>query len=249
MNIKTIFGAIGISVVFVTTPFVVFAQSTSPSPSGSIKAANLSKLNTECNNNINERLTSLNNANTRIAGLVKLSQDYKTEYSTEVNTDITGLQALQTQCTTDFNAGNILSLRADYKNIFLKYRVYAVFLPQLWNLIASDTMSITTSKLSDLAVKLQGRIQSAGNPSNLTTLLSDMKAKIADANTQYTSVEAQVTPLTPNSYNTDPTGTTAILKNARAEIKTGAGDLHSAWLDAKQIVQSLKLINQTSPTP
>ncbi len=249
MNTKIVLASISLSAFLLVNPLIAFAQSTSPVPTGGNKAANLAKLNTNCTNAINQRLTSLNSALTRINGLQKLATNYKTQYSGEVNTDISGLQALQTQCTTDFNSGNIQALRKDYQNIFLQFRVYAVFLPQLWNLIASDTMSVTASKLADLANKLQTRVQQAGNPSNLTNLLSDMQAKVSDANTQYNNVESQVTPLTPSSYNTDPNGTTSILKNARSEIKTGASDLQTAWSDAKQIVQILKSMKTKNPSP
>lgn len=241
MNRKTFIAAIGISALLLANPLVSFAQSVSPAMPN--RTANLTRLNTNCANVISERVTSLTNANSRLMGLVKLAQNYKTQFSSEVSTDLTGLQTLQTQCTTDFNAGNVANLRTDYRNVFSQFRVYAVFLPQLWDLIASDTMGVTATKLSDLATKLQTRIQAAGNPSNLTTLLADMQAKIADANTQYANVETQVAPLTPSSYNTDPAGTTTILKNARGEIKTGATDLQAAWLDAKQIVQILKTMH------
>jgi len=184
---------------------------------------------------------------TRLNGLQKLSSTQKQQYSSEVQTDITGLQQLLTQCTTDFNAGNLQALRSDYKSIFTQYRIYAVFLPQLRLLIASDTMGVTADNLSSLATKLQARIQTAGSPSSLTSLLADMQAKISDSQTQYKNVESMVTPLTPNSYNTDPNGTTATFKTARADIKQGGTDLQTAFSDAKQIVQSLKG-STSSPT-
>lgn len=248
MGIKIATSVIIVSVLL-SLPLGAFAQSTSPAPTGANKSSNLAKLNTNCTNSINERLASLNNASARINGLQKLAQNYKSQYLGEINADVSGLQALQTQCSADFNAGNVQALRKDYNNVFLQFRIYAVFLPQLWNLIASDTMGVTANKLSDLESKLQKRVQALGNQSNLLSLLSDMQAKISDANAQYSNVENQVSPLTPNSYNTNPTGTTAILKNARSEIKTGATDLQAAWKDAKQIVQALKAMKTTNPSP
>jgi len=249
MHTKTAIITIGLSVAMLAVPVVASAQTVTPAKGAVRKEANLTRLNTACTNAINQRLSSLNSANTRINGLVKLSSTQKQQYSGEITTDISGLQGVQTKCTNDFNASNVQSLRADYQSVFTQYRIYAEFLPQVHLLTASDTMSVTQTKLSDLATKLQSRIQSAGNSSNLTSLLSDIQAKVSDANTQYTNVESQVESLTPQSYDSNPSGTKSTFQNARSEIQTGASDLKTALSDAKQIIQALKSSNATTPTP
>lgn len=252
MNIKIKILCLALAGAFLAFPAIAFAQTASPVPTGVARGANrdanLSRLNGLCTDAVNARVTSLNNANTRINGLVKLTADLKQKYSGEISTDISSLQALAAACTSDFNSQNIAQLRTDYKNVFLQYRIYAVFLPQTNLLVASDTMDVTADKLTDLAGKLQTRMTSAGNPGNTLSLLSDMNAKIADAKTQYASVQSQITSLTPQSFNSDPTGTTNTLKNARSEIQTGASDLRAAFADAKQIVAALKLV-KSSPVP
>lgn len=235
-------------------PITVFAQTMAVNPGarGVNKEANLSRVSTACVNAINARITSLNNATGRIGELKKLTDTQKQQFTGQISSDISALQTLQTQCTNDFNAGNIQALRTDYRNVFTELRIYAEFLPQIHLLIAADTMSTTAQKLSDLATKLQSRIQAAGNPSNLTSLLSDMQAKIADANTQYSTVESQIASLTAQIYDNNPSGTTAILKGAREEIRTGATDLKAAFSDARQIVQELKAMHTTvtaNPSP
>ncbi len=226
-----------------------FAQSVTPELGKPLRGAarNATTLDTLCTNAINQRLTSLNTIKTRVSNLVKLSDTQKQQFTSEITTDITALQALQTQCTTDFNAGNTTALKTDYHDIFTQYRIYAIFIPQVDLLAAADTMSVTATKLSDFATKLQSRIQSAGSPSNLTSLLSDMQAKISDANTQVNTINSSVTSLTPQSYNTDPGGSSATMKSARADLKTGRADLDTAWKDAKQILQGLKVT--LTPTP
>ena len=249
MHIKTAIITIGISAATLILPMVASAQTVTPAKGAARHEANLTRLNTACTNAINQRLSSLNSANTKINSLVKLSSTQKQQYSGEIATDISGLQGVQTKCTNDFNAGNVQSLRADYQSIFTQYRIYAEFLPQIHLLAASDTMSVTATKLSDLATKLQSRIQSANNPSNLTSLLSDMQAKISGANSQYTTVESQVEPLTPQSYDSNPSSTKATFQSARSDIQTGASDLKTSLSDAKQIIQALKLSNAPTPTP
>lgn len=246
MNFKTCLALVSITGFSLLTPVSALAQ-IAPLSSSANQQTRISTLHTNCDNQINQRLTDLNNALTRMHSLVKLSDDQKSQFAGEIQTDITGLTALKAKCDADTD---LTTLKSDYKSIFTQYRVYAVFLPQIHLLIASDTMAVTNAQLSDLATKLQSRIQEAGNPSNLTSLLTDMQSKISDSHTQYQTIESQITPLTPNSFNTDPTGTKTTEQTARSELKTGVSDLHTAWSDAKQIVQILKsLKTQPSPTP
>lgn len=236
-------------IAMLAMPIVASAQTVTPAKGAARKEANVSRLNTACTNAINQRVASLNNVNTRINGLVKLTSIQKQQYSGEITTDISGLQEIQTKCTNDFNVGNAQSLKADYQSIFTQYRVYAEFLPQMHLLAASDTMSVTATKLSDLATKLQSRIQSAGNPSDLTSLLSDMQSKVSDANNQYSTVESHITSLTPQNYDSNSSGTKSTLQGARTDIKTGSSDLKTALSDAKQILQALKSTSAPTPTP
>lgn len=231
-------------IMYLVFPGLILAQTASASPNSN-QIQRLSDLHTKCDSDINQRLTGLNSAQSRISGLAKLSPAQKNQFSSEIQADVTGLTTLKTKCDGDTD---LKTLRADYQSVFTQFRIYAVFLPQLNLLAASDTMDVTTDKLSDLANKLQTRIQSAGNPSNLSSLLSDMNSKVTDARLQYQNVQSQITPLTPNSFNTDPNGTTSTEQNARSEIKTGASDLQAAFSDAKQIIQALKGMHNP-PTP
>ena len=249
-KLQTIITTGSIAAMIALSPMAAFAQTT-PGARAQARTANqttrLATLHTTADTAISKRLTDLNTAQTRINGLVKLSSDKKSQYSGEISGDISALTALKGKVDGDTDAE---TLRTDYRTIFTTYRVYAEFLPQLHLLTASDTMDVTADKLSDLATKLQTRIQSAGSPANLTSLLSDMQAKVADAKTQYSNAQTQVTSLTPQSYDSNPTGTKTTLATARGEIKTGAGDVKTALSDAKQITQALKTstINPT-PTP
>lgn len=237
--------SIGLGIVLLTFPLLIHAQTVTLAQNGN-KSTRLNTVNTNCQNAISQRLTSLNSVQSRIPTLKRLSSSQQQQYSGEVSTNISGLQGVQTQCTNDFNGGNLPNLRNDYKSVFTTYRIYAEMLPQLHLLIASDTMGFTVNNLTTLYGKLQTRIQSEGNPSNLTTLLSDMNAKTTDAQTQYNNVESEVTSLTPTNYNSNPSGTTTTFQTARSEIKTGATDLQTAFSDAKQIVQILKSSNASS---
>ena len=248
MKLKVTLTTLTMAGILLASPIITSAQTVTP---GARRAANqaarLSTLHTLADSAINKRLTSLNEASTRINGLVKLTGDQKSQFSGEITTYVNGLTSLKTKADADTD---LPTLKADYRSIFSTYRIYAEFLPQVHILTASDTMAVTADKLSDLAAKLQSRIQTAGNPGNLTNLFSDMQARITDAKTQYSNVQSQVTSLTPQSYDNNATGTTATLKNARSQIQTGSGDLKTAFADAKQIIQAIKgNTTNSSPTP
>lgn len=237
---------VGLMGVFIFSPLHVFAQTAIPTTKvGTSQGVRLANLHILADTAVSTRLTDLQTTQTKVSGLVKLSSDQKAQYSNQITANITGLTSLKTKCDADTD---LTTLRTDYQSIFTQYRVYAVFLPQIHLLVASDTMGVTTDKLSTYAASLEARVQTAGNPSNLVSLLTDMQHKIADAKTQYSNVESQISPLTPQNYDSNPTGTTSILKNARVEIQTGASDLKIAFSDGNQILQTLKSLGRTSPT-
>lgn len=226
-------------------PSIALAQTASPSGSTN-QATRLATLHTACDDAISQRLASLNTLSTRIQGLQKLSASDKSNFLSQITADVNGLTSLKAKCDGDID---VPTLRTDYQSVFTQYRIYAVFIPQLNLLAASDVMGVTADLLSTYASKLAARIQASGNQSNLVSLLSDMQAKIADAKTQYASAQSQVISLTPNSFNTNPSGTKSTLQTAQGEIKTGAQDLKTAWSDAQQIRAGLKSqVKTTSPT-
>jgi multidrug resistance efflux pump len=95
------------------------------------------------------------------------------------------------------------------------------------------------SELNQLETLLQSRGGSA-------TLLADMTAKLADANTQATNAINTVVPLVPAGYP----GNKTTLESARTILATVRTDLKAALSDATQIRQLLKgTTNAPTPTP
>ena len=172
----------------------VFAQSVSPvaTVTGSAKSGLLANVIAKGDGYITQRLTTLNGNLTQINDAKRLSADAKTAFTTNVNTDISGLTTLKAKIDADTD---LPTAREDVKSIFTTYRVYALFDPQTHLLVAADTMTTTSDMLNDFADKLESRINQAsasGSVANLQTLLADMRAKITDAKTQYGNVETQV---------------------------------------------------------
>lgn len=185
--------------------------------------------------------TILNTALAQINVATKLSASDKSNFSSQIQADITSLTSLKAKIDADTD---LTTIKADAQSIFTSFRVYAVFLPQVHELAAVDRMGVTADNLATIVTKLQARIQTAQSQgkdvSQLNTLLADMQAKIADARVQYAAVEAEISPLTPASYP----GSKATFADARSKIKIGTTDLKAAFSDAKQIVAGLKALGK-----
>lgn len=214
----------------------VFAQSTA-SKAGILSGARMTIIKTRADSQIEMRLASLNSAMTKIGEVKRLSGDQKTTFSNEIGEDINALNTLKVKIDADTDPA---ILKTDATAIYSDYRVYAVFLPQIHEIISTDIIEVTATNLTTIAEKLKTRIQemqtSGKSVSDLQGFLTDMQAKIADAQTQGTTAFNEIVSLTPTSYP----GSTSILKNARTKIKTATSDLKAALVDAKLIRAGLK---------
>jgi hypothetical protein len=98
--------------------------------------------------------------------------------------------------------------------------------------------------MQTLAGKLQTRISAAQSAGNNVTVaqaaLTDMNAKLTDANTQAQAAITEVSGLKPdNGDQTVMQSNTAALKDARTKIQTAQKDLVAARKDAGIIVKSV----------
>jgi predicted nucleic acid-binding Zn-ribbon protein len=105
--------------------------------------------------------------------------------------------------------------------------------------------------MAKVTTKLETRImeaQTAGNDvSKLNASLTDMKAKIVDANVQATSAIGMVDPLVPdNGDKTLMEANKTTLKNAREKIKAAREDIVQAHKDAQTIQKALRTMKPKS---
>ncbi|HEX8932178.1 MAG TPA: hypothetical protein VF810_03430 [Patescibacteria group bacterium] len=204
--------------------------------------AQTGNLNTRAANEISRRITSLNNLLNRINNFKNISATQRAAFIAQVQSEISALNTLQTKISADTD---IATLRADVKSIVDAYRVYALFMPQL-NIIAAGDRILTiaddmTTHASTLEAKINAQQAKGQNVADLLTLLSDMKAKIADAKTQAQAAIDAVTPLTPAGFP----GNKATLQGARQMLTTAIHDLNTARQDARQIIVGLMKLGKT----
>ena len=246
LSISRAVSILGLSAMLALTPATAFAQTTTPTSSPNARqsariAARLANLHARCDQEITVRVNNLTTLNTNVGQLKKLSSSQIAQFQSEIQTDITNLNTLKAKCDADTDVPTIIT---DVKSIFTSYRIYAVFMPQVRLLAAADRVLTTADLLSDYEGKLAFRVGQQGNPSNLTSLLTDMQEKIADAKTQANNVISMVAPLSPSSFP----GSNPTLQSARTDVKTAYSDLRNAYQDGLQVRRGLKSLGGTSIT-
>ena len=202
----------------------------------------ITRLKPKADQEIDRRIASLNELNTRVQAMVKLSAAQKAAISTTIQTQIQVFTALKAKvdADTDFDV-----LKADVKSITDSYRVYALVLPQIQVIAAADRLSTTADMVASMGTKIQARIaeaQAAGkNITAAQSALADMGAKVADANVQAQSAITAIISLVPDQGDkTKAEANRAALENARKIIKTGEQDLKDARKDIEKITKALR---------
>lgn len=229
----------------------ISASATASTTGASAKvAAALSKIITKADADISARITALNDLNTRVQALKNVSTAEKTSIASQVQTNITGLTALQTQIDADTTAA---AARTDAATIFTSFRIYALVVPQGWILASADRVTTITGLMTSLAANIETRItadQSAGkNVSALTAALTDMQTKITDANTQSASAQAGVLALVPDQGDkTKAASNHVALVAARSDIKVATTDITAARKDVTTLLQGLKSLDGSAST-
>lgn len=186
---------------------------------------------------ITRRVNFLNELIKQLNNIKKISSAEKSDLQSQIQTQIDGLNALQTKINGDTDN---VTLKADVKSIINDYYIFLFFRVKVNLLAATDSMPTTLGNLNLIYTKLQTRINQAktdGNDvTNLNALLLDMNIKLTDANTQITAAQAELLPLTAQGYP----GNKTTLTDARAKLKAAIADLKAAYKDALQIRNDLK---------
>lgn len=209
--------------------------------------ANKEKLQERAEKEINRRIESLNKLITKINDFKKLSETQKSSLTTQIQAEITSLQALLVKIQEDTD---IDTLKEDIKSIVSSYRIYALFIPKIQIITAADRLLYISDKMSSQAALLETKIDqsatSGNNVSELNILLADMNTKIVDAKNHAQSAIDAVTPLTPEGFP----GNKSILQSARQMVVSSLHDLNTARQDARKILVGLLKFEklETSPT-
>jgi len=193
---------------------------------------------------ITERIGSLNSLGTRVQAMVHLTADEKSAIAGTISSDISSLTALQTKIDADATS----SLKADIQSITKGERIYMVVEPQILILAAADRAASIGDMFTAFVTKITARLATTPN-ATASSLLTDLQAKVADAQTQAAAAISETASLQPdNGVASVQTSNTAALKDARSKIKTALSDLKVAYQDAMKIVKALRVMPSTAST-
>jgi len=198
---------------------------------------------------IQDRITSLNALNAKIGDLQtkgNLTADQSSALQGKITDAINGLKAQQTKLDAETDA---TAARADVRDIFVKFRIYAAFMPLVRHMVWVDLMTNAQAKMAGLNDKLTDAIAKApaGQQTQLNKLFTDYKAKVADAQTQLTNAAATFDSITPDKFTSDHAAFLKALATLRTAAKAAHTDLKAARADLHQIAMILKA-NQPSGT-
>jgi hypothetical protein len=191
---------------------------------------------------IAKRQTSLDAATTKINGFVTKGALTSTQAGPlldQITTNKNGLASLKTKLDGETD---ITAARTDVKNIYLQFRIYAVFLPRTRHVVALDIMTNVDTKLKGLEPKIEDAISKApaDKKDQLNTLYSDFKAQLKEAEAQIDGAQGQLPVLTPNTYNTDRATYDTAFAALHANTKSAHDALVKARNDLHQIAMILK---------
>jgi uncharacterized protein YukE len=190
---------------------------------------------------IAKRQTSLDAMATKINGLVTKGHLTSTQANPlldQINTNKSGLSALKTKLDGETD---IAAARTDVKNIFLQFRIYAVFLPRTRHVVELDLMTNVDAKMKAAEPKIEDAIAKAPDDKKdqLNTLYADFKAQLKEAEAQIDAGQGQLPVLTPNTFNTDKATYDKAFDALKSDTKAAHDALEKARDDLRQIATIL----------
>ncbi len=190
---------------------------------------------------IAKRQTSLDGLATKINGLVTKGHLTSTQANPlldQINTNKSGLSALKTKLDGETD---ITAARTDVKNIYLQFRIYAVFLPRTRHVVELDVMTNVDAKMKAAEPKIEDAIAKApaDKKDDLNKLYADYKAQLKEAEAQIDAGQGQLPVLTPNTFNTDRATYDKAFDALKSDTKAAHDALEKARDDLHQIAMIL----------
>ena len=209
----------------------------------------LSKMKARGEQLIKERVNALTSTGNTLANSKTLTADQKAAFSTNIATQISGLTTLGTSISASLDA---TSTKALVNKIFTDFRIYAIVIPQIRLEKRIEDLQNHTSKLTDVFVKIQTKIDAQKAKGKNVTVwqksLDEAKIVIATDTTKLASLFVQISALKPIDYGTTSKATiTAVNAGVKAIAKDFASIAHVAR-SPKGLNSEVKVNATTSAT-
>ena len=185
---------------------------------------------------IQNRVTDLNAALTRVQGLDKASATTKTNLVQSIQTTLSSLATIKAKLDADTD---VTVAQTDYRSIFTSVRVYALVLPRVWIVASGDRIATIVGELNQVSATLTAKNNALPEGTLKTAnanYLADMNAKVADASSKAATASLNVFALVPdNGDATVRASNKATLKASQALIKAAQQDLKVAVQDEQSV--------------
>jgi len=187
---------------------------------------------------ITVRLGDLNSRVTLVNQTPWLSAADKAALLSELNSEISGLGALATTIQAETS---VTAFRTEAADILSQYRVYALVLPQVHLVRATDQVTkVILPDLQSAQSLLSQQIQLAGQQHKDTTAtaapMSDLATQITNLQAATNGLSAKLLALTPAQRNANP----AVLIQPRQQLGNARVDAGRALLDIKAVEAVVK---------
>lgn len=199
---------------------------------------------------IANRITSLNNLNTRIQGDTKLTVDEKASLTADVTTAITGLNTLKAKIDADTD---VATAKADTKQIVTNFYIYARLEPKMRIFITLNNLQTTITNLQNLVPQIQSLITTLNSQgkdtSDISLLLNDISAQLTAAQTTITNDAASINGITDSTgsadstFNKVKTDINGLVKDNFGKIRT---DFNKMRMDFKSLITGESSHNASS---
>jgi hypothetical protein len=179
---------------------------------------------------ISARLTDLN---ARVA-LVNQSTVFTTADKSALLSELTGtISGLQALATTIANETAVAAFHTEVAGIYANFRVYALVLPQVHLIRASDQLGADVTGFQKVQALLQARVN--GNPAAAAPM-ADLATQITAIQTTTSGLSATLLGLTPAEWNANHT----ILSAPHQQVVTARKAAGQALDDIKAVRAVLK---------
>ncbi len=199
---------------------------------------------------ITNRITTLNTLLTRIQNDTRLTAAEKSSFTSDVQTDISGLTALKTKIDADTD---VTTAREDAKTIITGYYVYAVFEPKVRLHIVLNNLQTVSTNVQNLVPQIQNLINSLQSQGKDVT---ELQAQLNDVNTQLqtinTTLAKDITTVEGITATTGPSSAEQSFAKVRQDIaqlvRAGFAKIRSDFAQMRPLFNKL-IISKVTPEP
>ena len=146
-------------------------------------SASVSTIIRKADTEISQRLTSLNDLQTKIGFTKKIGAQDKASIQDSITREISSLEVLKTKIDSDTGSAEA---KNDYQLTTTLYENYALIYSQAETALTNDQIMVIGDSMNILSAKIKTRISeiTGTNATNLNLVLADSTLKLSDANSQ-----------------------------------------------------------------